>query len=173
MDRSSQRAKLLTNRWSPTVPRLLVLAAYALIFATTTVPVGAHTSDDVEHAKSDRNAAGQNVARNQDELESALTEYDRVHAEREDVEENVDLTQRRLESYRAESDNLDATVREAIVAAHVSTGLSDVLVAPGAETFQDVVMARYLEHQMRGRQRANVNRLLMSLTVETTHRSTL
>ncbi len=160
IDRSYRRARRLTNRTSPTAPRLWVLVAYGLVFAATTAPAGAHSSDDVEHARSDRNAAYQSVTRIQDELEAALAEYDRVHTELEEVEERVDLTQRRLDSYRAESDDLDASVRQVIVEAYVSTGSLDVSVALGADTFQDVVMARYLGDQIRGRQRAHLNRLL-------------
>jgi len=134
---------------------------WGLLLVSTATPVGAQTSNDVEHAKSDRDAAYESVTRVQDQVEAALIEYDRAHTELEIVEEKVDLTERRLETYRRESSDLDAQVREAIIEAYVSTGSSDVTVALGAETFQDMVMARYLGEQLRGRQQVGLNQLLV------------
>jgi murein DD-endopeptidase MepM/ murein hydrolase activator NlpD len=142
------------------VPSLSILVACGLLLVTTATPVAAQTSDDVKHAGSDRDAAYQRVTIVQDEMEAALIKYDRVHTELETVEEKVDLTQRQLDVYRSDSSDLDVLVREAIVEAYVG-GPRDVSVALGAETFQDMVMARYLGEQLRGRQKVNFDRLLV------------
>lgn len=149
-DKLHRRAIRLTSHWSPMAPRLSILVTYGLLFAAAATPVGAHTADDVEHAKSDRDVAYQNVARVEEQVEAALVEYDRTHTELEDVEAKVDLTQRQLDTYRSYSSDLDAQVRDAIVEAYVSTGSSDISVTLGAETFQDMVVTRYLGERLRG-----------------------
>lgn len=143
------------------MPRLSMLAAYGLLFAVTATPVSAQTSGDVNHAESDRDAAYQRVVTVQDQMEVALIEYDRAHTALEDVEEKVELTQRKLETYRNESTDLDVLVRTAIIEAYVGTGANDVTVALGAETFQDMVMIRHLGEQLRERQQVGLKRLLV------------
>jgi murein DD-endopeptidase MepM/ murein hydrolase activator NlpD len=150
----------MTGRRQLSVLSLSMLVAWGLLLVTTATPVAAQTSDDVKHAGSDRDAAYQRVTIVQDEMEAALIKYDRVHTELETVEEKVDLTQRQLDVYRSDSSDLDVLVREAIVEAYVG-GPRDVSVALGAETFQDMVMARYLGEQLRGRQKVNFDRLLV------------
>ncbi|MCL1602063.1 MAG: peptidoglycan DD-metalloendopeptidase family protein [Actinomycetia bacterium] len=160
-DHLHQRAHHRARRLTMAVPRFSIFIGTGLLFVISATSVGAQTSGDVEHAKSDRNAAYQSVVRVEDQVEAALIEYDRAHTALEDVEEKVDLTQDRLEAYRLESDDLDARLGEAIVEAYVGSGSKDLSVTLVAETFQDVVMARYIGEQLRDRQRVDLNRLLV------------
>ena len=155
------RAHRATQRPSTAGSRLSIFIVIGVVFVAMATSATAQTSGDVEHAKSDRNTAYQSVVKVQDQVEQALTEYDRAHTALEDVEEKVDLTQNRLDAYRLESDDLDAQLRAAIVEAYVGAGSNDLSVTLVADTFQDVVMARYLGEQLRGRQRVDLNRLLV------------
>jgi murein DD-endopeptidase MepM/ murein hydrolase activator NlpD len=143
------------------VSSLSILVACGLLLVTAVAPVDAQSSDDVNHAESDRSAAYQRVTIVQDQVEAALIKYDRTHTELETVEEKVDLTQRQLDVYRSDLGDLDTLVREVVVEAYVGSGSREISVAVGAATFQDVVMARYLGEQLRGRQQIDLKRLLV------------
>ena len=80
-DPSHRRANGLTRRRWAVVPQLTIGLAFGLMLVTITSPAGAQTSDDVEHAKSDRDAAFESVTRVQEQVEAALIEYDRAHTE--------------------------------------------------------------------------------------------
>ena len=159
-DPASLNANRPKGRGALPVPRLTALIACGLLLAASTTPVSAQTSGDVTHAKADRDAAYGQVVSVQNDVEAALIEYDRAHTKLEDVEERVDLTQRQLDAYRNESSGLDASVREIVIEAYINTGSAEVSVALGAETFQDLVMARHLGEHVRERQQDNLQRLL-------------
>jgi murein DD-endopeptidase MepM/ murein hydrolase activator NlpD len=160
-DRSYRRPHRWTNLWSVTVRYLAILVALWIFLAVTGPNAGAQTSGDVDHAESDRDTAYEQVQMVQNQVERALIEYDRAHTELEDVEERVELTRRQLDTYRTESEDLDALVLEGIIEAYVSTGSTDAKIALGARTFQDLVLARYLGDQLRGKQQIDLNRLLV------------
>lgn len=121
----------------------------------------AQTSDDVDHAAADRNAAYANVLKVEEELEQALLRYEEVHSQLEVLEDKVGLTERQLTTYEVQTDDLDAAVRSAVIDAYIGSGISDLVISLNTKTFQELLMARFLGQKLQATQQADLKSLIV------------
>lgn len=150
----------------------MVLFAVIATIGLTPIPAVAQTSDDVDHAEADRDAAYARVQEVEAKLEQALLTYDQIHSELEILEEKVETTERQILAYQTTAGELDEIVRLTVIDAYVGSGVADLNVSLSTETFQDLLMTRFLGEKLRASQQADLNDLLVvSREVERLERS--
>jgi len=150
-----RRPKTPTSPFSSRVAT--AIAVVATLAATT--PAVAHSEEDVERARNDRDAAYSSVQQAQADLEEALETYDRIHTQLDDVEYRVSKTETILSNYKEEAQTLSEQARRSLVEAYTSTGLSPLGVQLNATGIQDLVMVDYIGARIQERQLADLNRL--------------
>jgi murein DD-endopeptidase MepM/ murein hydrolase activator NlpD len=143
-----------------TFRRIFLLASATLLLMTTLVPgAAAQSKEEVEAAEAERERALAEYIRVQDEVDSALEEYETIREDIFEVEYRMDRLEDRIGEDAETAFELKETARELAVEAYITGSLGTFRVALEAKNIQDVVTSQALFERANAISVASLDRL--------------
>lgn len=122
------------------------VAPLLLIGLLSAVPVaaGAQTREDVQRTRTERDAAYDELAAANEELDSAVVVYEEINSELIDLNWRIALLHDQVRDYEADVSALEARARNLVIEAYMNGGIELMEVVLEANSIQDVFTGQVL-----------------------------